>query len=109
MKRGILFSGNRSIKLIAKRISRRLLKCEIACLLLSVPLIIINSILGVHVRLVYYLLYSLLTGLFFGLSLIVKDWHTVFAPVRTKYKRTNIVTVRRDNERVIHLQNRKIS
>lgn len=89
-----------------KRIFKNLLLCTLICVAVSIPLIIINAIAGVHISMSYYLAFILTTSLGLGLGLNVYKFDSLRRKSRPVVKRTVVKKVRR---RPVETINRKIS
>ena len=97
------------IKKVVTKLFKILVQSAVICFPVILTLVIINSLLGVHVRFNYYLILAIFSSLAMAILLCVLKFESIFAKPVKKSKRTVPAKTDRKTQRVVQRKRRKIS
>ena len=97
------------IKKVVTKLFKILVQSAVICFPVILTLVIINSLLGVHVRFNYYLILAIFSSLAMAILLCVLKFESIFAKPVKKSKITVPAKTDRKTQRVVQRKRRKIS
>lgn len=95
--------------LILNKLSKVLVQSMVVCFPATIVLIVANSLLGVHIRLSYYLSFALLAVLGVSIVLSIFNWKNIVAKPVMHPKKNIATNTYRKSQRSINRKRRNVS